>query len=129
MSECLKKCGRITNQCMDKVVQVQLLVEILNFYMLFYEKGSNQVGRLSACLPNLMSVHTSVCMSTLPLCLSIRPNLCVCQYICLQVYPTFMSVYTSVCMSTYLTDFVCPCMCLPTFPVCLCVCLRSCHIA
>jgi vacuolar protein sorting-associated protein 35 len=43
VSECLKKCCRITNQCMDKIVQVQLLTEILNFCMLFYEKGSTQL--------------------------------------------------------------------------------------
>lgn len=41
--ECLKKSGRIANQCMDKVVQVQLLVELLNTYILFYEKGNEQV--------------------------------------------------------------------------------------
>ena len=41
--ECLKKSGRIANQCMDKMVQTQLLVELLNVYMLFYEKGDDQV--------------------------------------------------------------------------------------
>ena len=28
---------------MDKMVQTQLLVELLNVYMLFYEKGDDQV--------------------------------------------------------------------------------------
>jgi vacuolar protein sorting-associated protein 35 len=40
--ECLKKAGRIAQQCMDTSVQVQLLVELLNTYMLFYEKGNDQ---------------------------------------------------------------------------------------
>ncbi|CAI8048665.1 Vacuolar protein sorting-associated protein 35 [Geodia barretti] len=40
--ECLKKAGRIAPQCMDTSVQVQLLVELLNTYMLFYEKGNEQ---------------------------------------------------------------------------------------
>ena len=42
--ECLKKCGRIASQCMETTVQVQLLVELLNIYMLFYEKGNDQVS-------------------------------------------------------------------------------------
>ena len=42
--ECLKKAGRIAQQCMDTSVQVQLLVELLNTYMLFYEKGNDQVS-------------------------------------------------------------------------------------
>ena len=42
--ECLKKSSRIASQCMEKLVQVQLLVELLNIYMLFYEKGNDQVG-------------------------------------------------------------------------------------
>ena len=45
MLECLKKSGRIASQCMDKMVQTQLLVELLNVYMLFYEKGDDQVRR------------------------------------------------------------------------------------
>ena len=44
MLECLKKAGRIAQQCMDTSVQVQLLVELLNTYMLFYEKGNDQVS-------------------------------------------------------------------------------------
>lgn len=42
--ECLKKAGRIANQCMDKSVQVQLYVEILNSHIYFYEKGCSEVG-------------------------------------------------------------------------------------
>ena len=45
MLECLKKAGRIAQQCMDTSVQVQLLVELLNTYILFYEKGNEQVAR------------------------------------------------------------------------------------
>ena len=42
--ECLKKSGRIANQCMDSVVQVQLLVELLNTYILFSEKENPEVS-------------------------------------------------------------------------------------
>ena len=35
--DCLKKGLKIARQCMDAGVQVQLLVEILNHYVLFYE--------------------------------------------------------------------------------------------
>ena len=55
--ECLKKAGRIAQQCMDTSVQVQLLVELLNTYMLFYEKGNEQV-------------YTCVCLR-----LTVQPNL------------------------------------------------------
>ena len=37
MVDCLKKGLKIARQCMDAGVQVQLLVEILNHYVLFYE--------------------------------------------------------------------------------------------
>ena len=43
MIECLKKGGRIANQCMDKVVQAQLLVDLLNIYILFKDKGNSEV--------------------------------------------------------------------------------------
>ena len=42
--ECLKKAGRIANQCMDKVVQSQLLVDLMNVYSLFREKGNTEVS-------------------------------------------------------------------------------------
>lgn len=42
--ECLKKSGRIANQCMDALVQVQLLVELLNTYILFSEKENAEVS-------------------------------------------------------------------------------------
>ena len=42
--ECLKKSGRIANQSMDTMVQTQLLVELLNAYMLFLEKGNMDVS-------------------------------------------------------------------------------------
>lgn len=41
--ECLKKAGRIASQCMDTNVQVQLLVELVNTYSLFFEKGNTEV--------------------------------------------------------------------------------------
>ena len=41
--ECLKKAGRIASQCMDTNVQVQLLVELVNTYSLFFEKGNSEV--------------------------------------------------------------------------------------
>lgn len=43
VADCLKKGLRIANHCMDTAVQVQLYVEILNFYVFFFEKGNEQV--------------------------------------------------------------------------------------
>ena len=43
MVECLKKSGRIASQCMDKNAQVQLLIEVVNTYALFFEKGNTEV--------------------------------------------------------------------------------------
>jgi len=42
--DCLKKGLKIAKQCMDAAVQVQLLVEILNHYVLFYEAGNAQIS-------------------------------------------------------------------------------------
>jgi len=42
-ADCLKKAVRIATQCMDKAVQLQLFVEILNSYVFFLEKGNDQV--------------------------------------------------------------------------------------
>ncbi|CAG7838063.1 unnamed protein product [Allacma fusca] len=41
--ECLKRGFRIATQCMDLMVQVQLLTELLNHYLYFLEKGNDQV--------------------------------------------------------------------------------------
>ena len=41
--ECLKKALRIANQCMDSTLQVQLFVEILNRYLVYYESGCETV--------------------------------------------------------------------------------------
>merc|ERR1719414_1348958 len=41
--DCLKKGLKIARQCMDAGVQVQLLVEILNHYVLFYEAGNTNI--------------------------------------------------------------------------------------
>lgn len=45
--DCLKKCVRITKQCMEVSVQVQLFVELLNYYVYFYERGNNNVCVIS----------------------------------------------------------------------------------
>ena len=45
--ECLKKALRIANQCMDSTLQVQLFVEILNRYLLYYESGCETVRQTS----------------------------------------------------------------------------------
>ena len=42
--ECLKKALRIANQCMDSTLQVQLFVEILNRYLVYYESGCETVS-------------------------------------------------------------------------------------
>lgn len=42
-ADCLKKAVRIATQCMDKAVQLQLFVEILNSYVFFLEKGNDQI--------------------------------------------------------------------------------------
>merc|ERR1719228_700940 len=41
--DCLKKGLKIAKQCMDPLVQVQLFVEILNHYVLFYEAGCENI--------------------------------------------------------------------------------------
>ena len=42
--DCLKKGLKIAKQCMDPLVQVQLFVEILNHYVLFYEAGCESIS-------------------------------------------------------------------------------------
>lgn len=44
VSECLKKSARIANQCMDTSVQAQLLVELINNYMYFYEQNNQEIS-------------------------------------------------------------------------------------
>lgn len=62
VTECLKRGSRTAMQCMDSSVQVQLLVEILNHYIYFYEKNNehatvqiiNQIiAKIRELLPNL----------------------------------------------------------------------------
>ena len=66
--ECLKKSGRIANQCMDDNVKVQLFVELLTYYMHFYEKGDNQVCFNWKHLHSVpIHVHTHTHRSLLPL--------------------------------------------------------------
>ena len=43
--DCLKKGLKIAKQCMDPLVQVQLFVEILNHYVLFYEAGCESISQ------------------------------------------------------------------------------------
>ncbi|XP_022186248.1 vacuolar protein sorting-associated protein 35 isoform X2 [Nilaparvata lugens] len=66
--DCLKKGVRIASQCMDLFVQTQLLVELLNYYIYFYEKGNEQVtvamlnqviSKIRDELPNLESNEES----------------------------------------------------------------------
>jgi len=54
-ADCLKKAVRIATQCMDKAVQVQLFVEILNSYVFFLEKGNDQVCSLLVKVAAVMS--------------------------------------------------------------------------
>ena len=42
--ECLKKAIRTASQCMEKAVQIQLYVEILNKYVYFYDHGCEGVS-------------------------------------------------------------------------------------
>lgn len=44
--DCLKKCIRITQQCMEMSVQVQLFIELLNYYVYFYERGNTNVSEV-----------------------------------------------------------------------------------
>lgn len=68
MLECLKKSGRIANQCMDDNVKVQLFVELLTYYMHFYEKGDTHVSfiwnttivEIVLCTI-ILNTHTHVC--------------------------------------------------------------------
>lgn len=62
VSDCLKKGVKIANQCMDNSVQVQLFVELLNHYVYYYEKGSDQItvqvlnqliSKIKETIPNL----------------------------------------------------------------------------
>ncbi len=65
VAECLKKSGRIANQCMDKSVQIQLLVELLNLYMYFHEKEASQVRALLSVYLLMVSlpVHGKSCVA------------------------------------------------------------------
>lgn len=49
--ECLKKALKTSGQCLERSVQVQLYVEILNTYIWSYEVNNEQV-----------SLSTSVCV-------------------------------------------------------------------
>ena len=41
--ECLRKALKIANQCMEAAAQVQLFVEVLNYYLYYYEKECESV--------------------------------------------------------------------------------------
>uniref|UniRef100_A0A336L8X8 Vacuolar protein sorting-associated protein 35 n=1 Tax=Culicoides sonorensis TaxID=179676 RepID=A0A336L8X8_CULSO len=41
--DCLKKATRIASQCLDLGVQIQLYVEILNYYIFFFERGNSLI--------------------------------------------------------------------------------------
>ena len=63
---------------MDKSVQVQLLIEILNLYMYFHEKQAAQVSRLASLLS--IVIVDWLCVSTV--------------YACLACVLVFSSLYT-----------------------------------
>ena len=46
VNECLRKCLKIASQCVDTNAQFELHVEILNYYMFFYEAKNDQVSIL-----------------------------------------------------------------------------------
>lgn len=46
VAECLKKGVRFASQCMDTGVQAQLLCELLNNYIYFFEKGNVEYIRI-----------------------------------------------------------------------------------
>lgn len=56
--ECLKKGAKIASQCMDQAVQAQLLVELLNHYIYFYERNNKGV---TINLLNLVMNTSSSC--------------------------------------------------------------------
>lgn len=41
--ECLRKALKIANQCMEAAAQVQLFIEVLNYYLYYYEKECESV--------------------------------------------------------------------------------------
>lgn len=53
--DCLKKGARIASQCMDLGIQVQLLVELLNHYIYFHEKGNTHV---TVIVLNMVNFHS-----------------------------------------------------------------------
>lgn len=67
--ECLKKCVRVAKQSIDMTVQIQLLVELLNYYIYFFEKGNDQVtmqnlkqvmSKIEEEIPNLESSEEAI---------------------------------------------------------------------
>ena len=62
VAECLRKALRTAGQCMDISAQVELYVEILNQYMVYYELGNEEVG-----LPMLHMLFLHLVNSKTPL--------------------------------------------------------------
>ena len=44
VAECLRKALRVSSQCMDDLVQIQLFTQILNEFLFFYERGCSEVS-------------------------------------------------------------------------------------
>lgn len=44
VNECLRKCLKIAAQCVDTNAQFELHVEILNYYMYYFEAKNDQVN-------------------------------------------------------------------------------------
>ena len=60
--ECLRKALKIANQCMEAAAQAQLFIEVLNWYLYYYERGCESVTiqvleqlirKINDSLPNL----------------------------------------------------------------------------
>ncbi|KAE9551852.1 hypothetical protein FO519_004926 [Halicephalobus sp. NKZ332] len=43
VAECLRKALRVSSQCMDDLVQIQLFTHILNEFLFFYERGCSEI--------------------------------------------------------------------------------------
>ena len=41
--ECLRKAGKVATECLDPGVQAQLIVELVNAYVHFFQQGNQHV--------------------------------------------------------------------------------------
>ena len=83
MLECLKKAGRIAQQCMDTSVQVQLLVELLNTYILRKEMIRSQPTHLHFhFICRYVTKITPTLLTTTPFRVHCVTAVCVCVCVC-----------------------------------------------